>query len=118
VLSLVQEIDIEPKFEDSDLTSTRDLGLQEARSQALWDVVFARLSGVQEYGWHSGLEKLVWITDELNGGLSEFDWGKLKSELSTTKTTITDVIIQHAKDNGEFFAHTFEREPEVEGQEF
>ncbi|MGB2611957.1 MAG: hypothetical protein WBC80_23540, partial [Isosphaeraceae bacterium] len=67
VLSMVQEIDIEPRFEDRDLISSSHLGVKEARSQALWDVIFARLSGLQEYGWHSGLECLVWITDKLTG---------------------------------------------------
>ena len=114
VLSMVQEIDIEPRFEDRDLISSSYLGVEEARSQALWDVIFARLSGLQEYGWHSGLEYLVWITDKINGGLSEFDWGKLKSELASTKPRVTSMIIKHAQDNGEFFAHYPEREPESE----
>ena len=68
---MVQEIDNEPRFEDRDLL-TGCLSLEEVRFQALWDVIFTRLSGLQEYGWHSGLEYLVWITDQLNGGLSEF----------------------------------------------
>ena len=115
---MVQEIDIEPRFEDRDLISSSYLGVEEARSQALWDVIFARLSGLQEYGWHSGLEYLVWITDKLNGGLSEFDWGKLKSELASTKPRVTSMIIKHAQDNGEFFAHYPEREPESEIDSF
>src|SRR5208337_3869323 len=43
VLSMVQEIDIELRFEDRDLISSSYLGVEEARSQALWDVIFARL---------------------------------------------------------------------------
>ena len=89
---MVQEIDIEPRFEDRDLISSSYLGVKEARSQALWDVIFARLSGLQEYGWHSGLECLVWITDKLNGGFSEFDWGKLKSELASTKRDCSIIL--------------------------
>ena len=101
---MVQEIDIEPRFEERDLITSSYLGVEEARAQALWDVMFARISGLQEYGWHSGLEKLVWITDKLNGSLSEFDWGRLKSELTSTKLTVTNLIINHAQENGEFFA--------------
>ena len=116
VLSLVQEMDIEPRFEDGDLASSDDLGIEESRHQALWDVIFTRISGVQEYGWHSGLESLVWITDALNGGLSDLNWEKLKPELTSAKSRITDTIIQHAKDHGEFFTHHVEqeREPEFE----
>ena len=118
VLSLVQEIDIEPQFEVKDLILSDDFGADEARSQALWDVIFARISGLQEYGWHSGLEYLVWVTDELNGALSEFDWMKLKTELSSVKLKATDAIIRHARENGGFFSHNYEQEPEVEFDNF
>jgi len=116
VLSMVQEIDIEPRFEDADLISSSYLGIEEARTQALWDVIFARISGVQEYGWHSGVESLLWITDELNGGLSKLDWLKLKLELTETKPKVTDVIIRHARDNGGFFTQNYEQEPELESE--
>ena len=118
VLSMVQEIDIEPKFEDRDLILDSYSSLEEARCQALWDVVFTRISGVQEYGWHSGLEYLVWITDRLNGGLSELDWGKLKSELSTAKSKATEIIINHAKENGKFFTHNFDRDDELDRDDY
>ena len=118
VLSMVQEIDIEPQFEDRDLITSKSLGVEEARAQALWDVIFARISGLQEYGWHSGLEYLVWITDNLNGALSEFDWGKLKPQLTSTKPNITNLIINHAQENGEFFAHYPERESESESDSY
>ena len=76
-------------------------------------MVFARLSGLQENGWHSGLESLAWITDESNGGLFELDWVVLRKELLTAKGRITEQIIKHAKDNGEFFTQTPEPESET-----
>ena len=48
---------------------------------ALWDVVFSRLSLIQEYGWHAGLPDLQWITElleeiltYLNGSHSRLSW--------------------------------------------
>src|SRR5208282_4055783 len=32
----------------------------------LWDVIFVRMSAIQEYGWHAGLERLIWASDAVN----------------------------------------------------
>ena len=104
VLSLIQEIDVEPRFESDSLVHEPERGFEEASQQALWDVVFARICGIQEYGWHSGLETLIWVSDSLDGGLADLDWGKLRPELSRAKQETTSIIIDHAKKNDAFFS--------------
>jgi hypothetical protein len=101
VLAFLQEIDEEPRFGKSDLRT--DTNPEERESEALWDVVFSRFSLLQEYGWHAGLDELRWITDEVNGSLVEFDWEKLRAELSLMKSRLTEHVIKHAQDEGVFF---------------
>jgi hypothetical protein len=102
VLGLLQELPTEPHFTDGDLKIVSD-GSEVARSEAIWDVIFARLAGLQEYGFHSGIERLMWATDELNGGLSSLDWGALAPELHERQPEWTELIVQHASDEGVFF---------------
>ena len=58
---------------------------------------------LQEYGWHAGLEELMWATDSLNGALSEFNWKRLKEELTAKRERWTKQIIDHARAEGAFF---------------
>jgi len=70
-LSLVQEMRITPSFPDHVLVVDGFGDVEAVRAEARWDVFFDQLSGVQEYGWHAGLEALMWASDAVNGGLSE-----------------------------------------------
>lgn len=103
VLAMIQEMDSRPQFASADLVIRAGDRAEDVASDALWDVVFNRLSAVQEYGWHAGLENLLWAVDELNGALTEFDWDALQSELAEKRVAWTDQIIAHAKQQGEFF---------------
>jgi hypothetical protein len=103
VLSLIQEMDARPGFSPSDLVVRKGDDLEEIRADALWDVVFSRISAIQEYGWHSGIEELLWATDSLNGSLAELDWEGLRPQLSEKKAVWTHRIIRHARDQGAFF---------------
>jgi hypothetical protein len=100
VLAFLQEIDEEPHFSKADLRNI-DPGGQ--AGEALWDVVFARFSLLQEYGWHAGLDQLRWVTDQVNGALVELDWPKLCEQLVSIKPRLTDLIIDHARMEGVFF---------------
>jgi hypothetical protein len=100
VLALVQELPRTPKFEADDLAS--DAG-ENAAQEALWDVFFARISGVEEYGFHSGLEQLMWATDQFNGSLSDFNWDDLKAQLTSRASEWTELIIKHAQEEHAFF---------------
>ena len=58
---------------------------------------------LQEYGFHSGLQELLWATDQLNGGLSSLDWEGTQSELAVKVPQWSALIIQHATGEGAFF---------------
>jgi hypothetical protein len=102
VLALVKELPTEPHFTDDDLNVTGE-GPEVVRSEATWDVIFTRLAGVQEYGFHAGIERLMWATDDLDGGLSSLDWQQLAPELQQRRPEWMETIIRHASDEGAFF---------------
>ena len=103
VLALVQELPSTPQFLDTDLNTDDAAPDAEIRQDAVWDVFFARLSGIQEYGFHSGIEGLMWATDQLNGAMTSLDWTALTKELDAKLPEWTDLIIRHATNEGAFF---------------
>lgn len=100
VLAFLQEIDADAHFGSTDLRSESD-----SADEALWDVILARFSLLQEYGWHAGLEELRWVTDHIKGPLEAFDWPALRRELGQLKLQLTDHVIHHAESEGVFFDH-------------
>lgn len=108
ILALVQELHVEPHFSEHDLNVGENGDPGQVCQEALWDVVFARIGGVQEYGFHAGIEGLMWATDDLNGGLSNLDWSMLKLELMIKSQEWTESIISHAVDEGVFFGVSLE----------
>jgi hypothetical protein len=105
MLALVQELRGTPLFQERDLNPGNGGVDDELKEDAILDVFFAKLSGVQEYGFHSGIETLMWSTDELNGSLASLDWAGLCIELEIKVPEWTDLIIEHATKEGEFFSH-------------
>ncbi len=103
VLSLVQELPDTPQFLDKDLNTSNGGSGEDVRQDAVWDVFFTRLSGIQEYGFHAGLEDLMWATDQFNGALINLDWPALKPELNAKAEEWTERIIQHAQAEKAFF---------------
>lgn len=103
-LASIQDLDTEPQFADRDLVNGEHADLDDVREEALWDIVFTRISGVQEYGFHAGLDELMWASDSLGDGLATLDWPVLKEMLSEKRTEWTKLIIAHAKGEGVFFA--------------
>jgi hypothetical protein len=100
---LVEEIDVQPLFDPRALIRSSQTSESEAAADAAWDVFFVRLSALQEYGWHAGLEALMWASDSLNDGISELDWPRLQNELSGQRESWIKLIIDHAKRHHEFF---------------
>jgi hypothetical protein len=92
-----------PQFSDSDLYGNDSKIGQELRDEAVWDVFFTKLSGVQEYGFHSGIEPLMWASDQLDDALVALDWPGLRDELRTKAPEWMEMVIQHASDEGAFF---------------
>lgn len=106
VLGLIEELDKSPCFDLHSLvlgTEPERVEIDDAREQARWDVFFTKLGAVQEYGFHSGLEPLMWAADSLNGTLSSFDWEALVTELGKARTDWTQIIIEHAQTEQVFF---------------
>jgi hypothetical protein len=110
ILALLQDIDVEPRFEARSLLVEGSDERADVEEQALWDVVFARISGLQEYGWHSGIEALLWATDNLNGALSSLDWQLLQPEFTRARASWTELVIEHAREEGVFFPATEQSE--------
>lgn len=102
VMAVVQELSDTPHFRDEDMYSETEQ--IPTKDEALWELVFIRLTVLQEYGWHAGLEDLLWIPDSLGDAIVSFDWNQLKPNLSSLKATITERIITHAQNEGEYFA--------------
>jgi len=103
ILAMIQELPTTPSFLDVDLNLDNAPIGPETREDAIWDVFFTRLSGIQEYGFHSGIETLIWATDQLNGSLTDLDWCGLIDELTVKSPEWTELIIRHATDEGAFF---------------
>ncbi len=116
ILGLLQEIDLDPSFGEQQVLFGENESKEEATQDAVWDVAFARLSGLQEYGWHAGIESLTWITDSLNGSLSELNWPGVRKQLESVKGKWTDRIIQHAKDEKVYFALKSDTDEPEEGE--
>jgi hypothetical protein len=96
-LSVIEEVSQRPFFKSSDLLE------RATADEAEWDVLFARLSCIQEYGFHSGLDELMWATDQMNGALVELDLGAARQELYKKSPEWIEKVIRHASDNGAFF---------------
>ena len=117
VLALVDEIDEKPVFDARSVLIGEGDDPAAVQEEALWDVVFTRISGLQEYGYHSGLEGLMWATDSLNGGLSNLDWAALHVELSKMREIWTNQILEHARANKVFFPQAEDEDPDqLEGE--
>jgi hypothetical protein len=103
VLGLLEEIDVQPQFEPRMLIQSGGTSADEAAREATWDVVLARLAALQEYGWHAGLESLMWVSDALDGSLAELNWPRLQAELANRRRSWIQLIITSAKEHHEFF---------------
>jgi hypothetical protein len=103
VLGLLEEIDIQPQFGPRELVHAGGISQAEAAEDATWDVFFARLAALQEYGWHAGLEALMWASDSLNGGMTDLNWSHLQTELTNRRQAWIELIIASARQHDEFF---------------
>ena len=103
ILSVVDEMVLSPRFSSNALQVANGDDLDEVEADARWDVFFARLTGLQEYGWHAGVEELMWASDSLNGSLSELDWDGVLEDLDRVRPHWIETIIRHAQDNDAYF---------------
>jgi hypothetical protein len=92
----------EPVLDAQSIVESED-DADTVKEEARWDLFFVQLSGLQEYGWHAGLEELMWASDSVNGGLSDLNWDRLRRELQGSCPRWTDAIVAHAQENHAFF---------------
>ena len=98
-LDVVQQLPQAPAFLAIDINESGG-----GEEQAFWDVIFSRITLVQEYGWHAGLEKLQWLTDSLKE-LQTFQWSSVQPELEKIVPIILEAMFRHAQDNDGYFDH-------------
>jgi len=103
ILGMLQEIDSAAYFRRDDLVIPIGVDVEGVEEEARWDVLFCRLSSLQEYGWHAGVEELMWASDTVKDGLIELNWKLLSAELGKAKRVWTEVVIEHAKNQRAFF---------------
>jgi hypothetical protein len=116
VLGLLEEVDDTPHFSPKALLMEDRDTFEDIAKEALWDVIFTRLSTLQEYGWHAGLKELAWASDELNGSLAALDWSKLQPELAAFRERWIKTLVSHAKQHKAYFP-SFDTMPD-EDQEY
>ncbi len=116
VLELLDQLSSTPVLPTASLDQPASNGTESSEFNAFWEVVYVRISTVQEYGWMAGLEGLQWVTDRLDGALTEFDWPKLRHELSRIAPVLVTELIDHAEREGVFFPPVEPSPEHVEGE--
>lgn len=107
ILGVIAEIDYEVFFRSEDIKSEGDVSESEMREQATWEVFFARLSGIQEFGWHAAMESLKFPMRELSAYM-DGPWSSVRTVLGSLKARWEDEVITLATREGRFFPQSRE----------
>jgi len=102
ILGVIAEIDYEVFFRSDDIRSDNDVSEVEMRELATWEVFYARLSGIQEFGWHASMNSLKFPMRELSAHISS-SWSSIRSVLTGIKKHWEDEVITLATQEGRFF---------------
>ncbi len=70
---------------------------------ALWEVLFCRLSALQEFGWHAGLAALKHPLDGASQKVADGDCKGAYAEMAKHVPTWRQLIINRAKEQGVYF---------------
>jgi len=76
---------------------------EDRRAAAGWEVLYCRISGLQEFAWHASLEVLRHPLSSVYGSIADMDMNGVRSSLATLKSSWRDQIIAKAKAEGEYF---------------
>lgn len=87
VLDLLDEIDSDVLFRAIDLLEAG------GAAAARWEVAHARLSCVQEFGWHAAREQLMYPMTELGAHVAEEDWNGFLLALGRLKERFRELVI-------------------------
>ena len=98
VLALLGEVDNEILIGKKDLVVYEGESPEEKKEEARWEVLFARLSGIQEYGEYASLEGLKYPMRSLKKIAAEQDLEKLLGALSPLKEEWQRTVRQAIED--------------------
>lgn len=74
----------------------------ELKENYLKDIVLLKIYGIQEYGSIIEDDKIMWISDELNGALL-YSWREFFSYVRQMVPLVQNYVINGAKRRGTFF---------------
>lgn len=92
-LELLDEVDRETSLDSTGLLDTAGASDEERRTAARWEVLFTRVSGLQEFGWHASIDALKFPLQELGSYVAEQDWNGLLHALSRLKPHWRELIL-------------------------
>ena len=98
VLAQVEEVPEEVVVTQKQLVDGADA------NDARWEVLFCRLSALQEFGWHASLATLKHPLDGASAKVADGDWSGACSELAKHVPEWRTAIIERAKEEGVYFA--------------
>lgn len=114
VLDLVQELDQRLAVDAGDVVGAAGEPEQIARAAALWETGLARLSGLQEYGWHAAVETLEYPMQELGASVADQDWAGFLLTLGRLKQGFREQILRRETERRDRMSLKF---PRVHAQE-
>ena len=101
VLAIVEEITSETVVQAGELLGT-DCE-EESRAAVGWEVLYCRISGLQEFAWHASLQGLLHPLSPVYGSIAGMDMASVRGSLATLKESWREQIIGKAKAEGEYF---------------
>ena len=106
VLAQVEDIGAPIAVPKEDLLSDNGMG----ERAAFWEVFFAQLSGLQEFGWHASLEVLRTPVSGLGPAVAQLDWDAVCEAVRPLRAQWQAAIIAKARSAGEYFPTPTARE--------
>lgn len=99
VLAQIEELGAPVAVPKDQLLSSNGMG----ERAAYWELFFAQLSGVQEFGWHASLESLRTPMARLGEAVAELDWDATCAAVQLLRREWRTAIIAKAQGEGEYF---------------
>ncbi len=92
-LELLEDVDRELLLGSEALLESTGGSEEEQRIAATWEVLFVRVSGLQEFGWHAAIDELKFPLRELGAYVAEQDWRGLRLALRALKSRWRELIL-------------------------
>ena len=108
ILALISEIGIKPAITPAMLCNNGSNGHNLDAAQ--WEIAFARLSGVQEFGWHSAIQELAFAANAAAEAAAEANVDQLWTALAARQRSWADAVIATSRQAGIFFPQDARRD--------